>query len=123
MPESVRAAAAAAVQSVLARYAPPKKLGAWGRLMNIMPYLSATAAAADPEGPTIKTKFRRIMKIAFDRARKSFEKIIGNPGLNHEPQVVIYAEFESGIGNGWKVDKNMVNIHSAAKLRSRHRAT
>ena len=32
-----------------------------------------------------------------------------DPGLNHEPRVVFYAEFESGIGNGWKVDKNMKN--------------
>ena len=27
-----------------------------------------------------------------------------DPGLNHEPRVVFYAEFESGIGNGWNVD-------------------
>ena len=32
-----------------------------------------------------------------------------DPGLNHEPQVVFHAEFEYGIGNGWKVDKNMEN--------------
>ena len=32
-----------------------------------------------------------------------------DPGLNHEPWVVFYAEFESGIGNGWNVDKNVKN--------------
>ena len=32
-----------------------------------------------------------------------------DPGLNHEPRVVFYAEFESGIGNGWKVDENEEN--------------
>ena len=32
-----------------------------------------------------------------------------DPGLNHEPRVVFYAEFESGIGNGWNVDENVKN--------------
>ena len=30
-----------------------------------------------------------------------------DPGLNHEPQVVFYAEFEAGIGNRWNLFKNM----------------
>ena len=34
-----------------------------------------------------------------------FYKKSRDPGLNHEPRVVFYAEFESGIGNGWNVDK------------------
>ena len=33
----------------------------------------------------------------------------GDPGLNHEPRVVFFAEFESGIGNGWNVDENVKN--------------
>ena len=33
-----------------------------------------------------------------------------DPGLNQEPRVVFYADFESGIGNGWKVDENIKNV-------------
>ena len=32
-----------------------------------------------------------------------------DPGLNHEPWVVFYAEFKSGIGNRWNVDENVKN--------------
>ena len=32
-----------------------------------------------------------------------------DPGLNHEPRVVFYVEFESGIGNSWNVDENVKN--------------
>ena len=35
----------------------------------------------------------------------------GNPGLNHEPLVVFFAEFESGIGNGWNVDENLKHVN------------
>ena len=33
----------------------------------------------------------------------------GHPDLNQELQVALYAECESGIQNGWKVDKNIKN--------------
>ena len=38
-----------------------------------------------------------------------------DPGLNHEPQVVFYAEFEPGIGNGWNVDE-----HIQKKMKNRN---
>ena len=34
-----------------------------------------------------------------------------DPGLNHEPRVVFYAEFESGIENDWNVDENIKNYN------------
>ena len=42
---------------------------------------------------------------SFFEKRLQIYKKSRDPGLNHEPQVVFYAEFESGIGIGWKVDK------------------
>ena len=38
-------------------------------------------------------------------------KMYRGPGLIHEPRVVFHAEFESGIGNGWKVDENVKNVN------------
>ena len=38
-----------------------------------------------------------------------------DPGLNHEPRVVFYAEFESGIENDWNVDENIKNYNFLKK--------
>ena len=44
---------------------------------------------------------------AWEPKKSIFIKNSRDPGLNHEPRVVFYAEFESGIENNQNLIKNM----------------
>ena len=52
---------------------------------------------------------------AWEPKKLIFIKKSRDPGLNHEPRVVFYAEFESGIENDWNVDENIKNYNFLKK--------
>ena len=75
-------------------------------------------APMGPRGPNGKWLLARAgvrhgTKIHVARAPGSFKiEVYKNSGylsLNYEPRVILDAEFDSGIGNGWKTDENMKN--------------